>query len=147
MRRLVLVVLAAIVGATLYATTAPAGRQAGRSRAEFNAVKKRLFPTSRKLAGYTGLCPRVYQSGERDLRGPLAKQGPKYLRWALVEAATHARTPVGLSNSSASTDLVDQRDPPHTRVRRLSVLVGRCRQTGRARLTSNERIWYPRARV
>src|SRR5437867_2513464 len=48
------------------------------------------FPTPRKLAGYTGLCPRVYQSGERDLRGPLAKQGPRYLRWALVEAATHA---------------------------------------------------------
>jgi transposase len=50
------------------------------------------FPTPRKLAGYSGLCPRVDQSGERDLRGPLAKQGPKYLRWALVEAATHACT-------------------------------------------------------
>src|SRR5437660_1404202 len=50
------------------------------------------FPSPRKLAGYTGLCPRVYQSGERDLRGPLAKQGPKYLRWALGEAATHACT-------------------------------------------------------
>src|SRR6266542_4339075 len=25
------------------------------------------FPSPRKLAGYTGLCPRVYQSGERDL--------------------------------------------------------------------------------
>ena len=48
------------------------------------------FPSPRKLAGYTGLCPRVYQSGERDLRGPLSKQGPRYLRWALVEAATHA---------------------------------------------------------
>jgi transposase len=33
------------------------------------------FPSPTKLAGYTGLCPRVYQSGERDLRGPLAKQG------------------------------------------------------------------------
>ena len=50
------------------------------------------FATPRKLAGYTGLCPRVYQSGERDLRGPLTKQGPRYLRWALVEAATHACT-------------------------------------------------------
>ncbi|HKI23257.1 MAG TPA: transposase [Gaiellaceae bacterium] len=50
------------------------------------------FPSSRKLVGYSGLCPRVYQSGERDLRGPLAKQGPRYLRWALVEAATHACT-------------------------------------------------------
>ena len=29
---------------------------------------------------------------QRDLRGPLAKQGPRYLRWALVEAATHACT-------------------------------------------------------
>jgi transposase len=50
------------------------------------------FPTPRKLAGYSGLCPRVYQSGERDLRGRLSKQGPRYLRWALVEAATHACT-------------------------------------------------------
>jgi transposase len=52
----------------------------------------RRFASPRKLAGYTGLCPRVYQSGERDLRGPLTKQGPRYLRWALVEAATHACT-------------------------------------------------------
>src|SRR5438132_1780264 len=50
------------------------------------------FASPFKLCGYTGLCPRVYQSGERDLRGPLAKQRPKYLRWALVEAATHACT-------------------------------------------------------
>src|ERR671936_1628858 len=50
------------------------------------------FPSERKLSGYTGLCPRVYQSGESDRRGPLAKQGPRYLRWALVEAAVHART-------------------------------------------------------
>jgi transposase len=53
------------------------------------------FASPRKLAGYSGLCPRVYQSGESDRRGPLAKQGPRYLRWALVEAATHAsRHPV-----------------------------------------------------
>src|SRR5215213_5868682 len=50
------------------------------------------FASPRKLSGYTGLCPRVYQSGESDRRGPLAKQGPKYLRWALVEAAVHAST-------------------------------------------------------
>jgi transposase len=48
------------------------------------------FSSPAKLAGYTGLCPRVYQSGSRDRRGPLSKQGPKYLRWALLEAATHA---------------------------------------------------------
>ena len=48
------------------------------------------FASPKKLAGYTGLCPIVRQSGNRDLRGPLAKNGPKYLRWALIEAATHA---------------------------------------------------------
>ncbi len=45
------------------------------------------FPTPTKFVGYTGLCPRVDQSGERDGRGPLRKNGPNYLRWALVEAA------------------------------------------------------------
>jgi transposase len=45
------------------------------------------FPSPRKLTGYTGLCPRVDQSGERDRRGPLRKNGPDHLRWALVEAA------------------------------------------------------------
>jgi transposase len=52
------------------------------------------FPSPRKLVGYTGLCPAVEQSGERDRRGPLRKNGPDYLRWALVEAAhTAARHP------------------------------------------------------
>jgi transposase len=49
------------------------------------------FSTPAKLVGYSGLCPRVYQSGSSDRRGSLAKHGPKYLRWALVEAALHAR--------------------------------------------------------
>ena len=48
------------------------------------------FASPRKLAGYSGLCPRVYQSGESDRRGPLTKQGPRYLRWALIEATSHA---------------------------------------------------------
>jgi transposase len=47
------------------------------------------------LCGYTGLCPRVYQSGSTDRRGHLTHAGPKYLRWALMKAATHAsRHPV-----------------------------------------------------
>lgn len=50
----------------------------------------RRFASPKKLAGYTGLCPIVRQSGGRDDRGPLALNGPKYLRWALIEAATHA---------------------------------------------------------
>jgi transposase len=48
------------------------------------------FATPKKLTGSSGLCPIVRQSGGRDDRGPLAKNGPKYLRWALSEAATHA---------------------------------------------------------
>jgi transposase len=48
------------------------------------------FASAKKFVGYTGLCPFVRQSGRRDDRGPLAKNGPKYLRWALIEAATHA---------------------------------------------------------
>src|SRR4029450_1066174 len=48
------------------------------------------FATPKKLAGYTGLLPRAHHSGARDHRGPLSKNGPRYLRWALLEAATHA---------------------------------------------------------
>jgi transposase len=48
------------------------------------------FDSPVKLAGYTGLCPRVYQSGQSDRRGSLSKQGPRYLRWALIEATNHA---------------------------------------------------------
>jgi transposase len=48
------------------------------------------FASPAKLCGYTGLCPRVDQSGSRDWRGHLSKHGPRYLRWALVEAAIHA---------------------------------------------------------
>jgi transposase len=58
--------------------------------AEIGDVARFASPT--KLSGYTGPCPRVYQSGESDRRGSLSKQGPKYLRWALVEAAVHAST-------------------------------------------------------
>ena len=50
----------------------------------------RRFASPKKLTGYTGLCPLVRQSGGKDRRGPLAKNGPTYLRWALIEAATHA---------------------------------------------------------
>jgi transposase len=48
------------------------------------------FSSPAKLTGYTGLCPRVYQSGQSDRRGSLSKQGPRYLRWALIEATNHA---------------------------------------------------------
>jgi transposase len=43
-----------------------------------------------KLTGYSGLCPRVNQSGEIDRRGPLSKLGPRYLRWGPMKAAIAA---------------------------------------------------------
>jgi transposase len=53
------------------------------------------FPAPVKLVGYSGLTPRVDQSGESDRRGPLRKNGPNHLRWALVEAAhTASRHPL-----------------------------------------------------
>ena len=48
------------------------------------------FSSPTKLVGYTGLCPRVSQSGDVDKRGPVSKHGPRYLRWGLIEAAIHA---------------------------------------------------------
>jgi transposase len=56
--------------------------------AEIGAIER--FATPAKLCGYTGLCPRVIQSGNSDRRGPLSKHGPPYLRWALLEATLNA---------------------------------------------------------
>jgi transposase len=56
--------------------------------AEIGEIER--FESPAKLTGYTGLCPRVIQSGESDRRGPLSKHGPTYLRWALLEATMHA---------------------------------------------------------
>ncbi len=56
--------------------------------AEIGEIER--FPSPEKLVGYTGLCPRVNQSGESDRRGPLTKHGPRYLRWAMLEATMHA---------------------------------------------------------
>ena len=56
--------------------------------AEIGEIER--FSSPEKLTSYTGLCPRVNQSGESDRRGPLTKHGPRYLRWALIEATMHA---------------------------------------------------------
>jgi transposase len=56
--------------------------------AEIGEIER--FSSPEKLTGYTGLCPRVNQSGDKDRRGPLTKHGSRYLRWALLEATMHA---------------------------------------------------------
>jgi len=45
------------------------------------------FPGPAQLRGYSGLVPAVYQSGDRDARGPLTKAGNKWLRYAAVLGA------------------------------------------------------------
>jgi len=48
------------------------------------------FPSSDKLAKWAGITPSVYQSANTNHTGPITKQGSKYLRWALIEAAHSA---------------------------------------------------------
>src|SRR3954469_13887643 len=51
------------------------------------------FPSARKLVGYSGLTPRVYQSGEKSRTGKLSRSGSTMLRWAAIEAAQQAWRP------------------------------------------------------
>jgi len=45
------------------------------------------FPNSKKLVGYAGLAPRVYQSGKTKHHGHISKDGPSILRWVLALSA------------------------------------------------------------
>jgi transposase len=76
------------------------------------------FSGPRKLVGYTGLCPRVDQSGERDRRGPLRKNGPTYLRWALIESA-HA----GLRYHQPYREIAERMRTRHGRKRGTKIAV------------------------
>ncbi len=48
------------------------------------------FPAAKKLVGYAGLAPRVYQSGKTTHYGHISKDGPSILRWVLTIAAQGA---------------------------------------------------------
>jgi transposase len=45
------------------------------------------FPTEDHIFSYAGLTPRVHQTGNEQYYGRITKEGSKYLRWILVEAA------------------------------------------------------------
>lgn len=45
------------------------------------------FPSANHLTSYCGLVPSVYSSGNHTHRGPITKEGNKWLRWVLVEAS------------------------------------------------------------
>lgn len=51
------------------------------------------FPSAGKLIGYSGLNPRIKQSGQSARVGRISKAGPDTLRWAAVEASQQAWRP------------------------------------------------------
>jgi transposase len=48
------------------------------------------FPSAKRLCAYSGLVPRTYQSGSHCWQGEITRQGDRYIRWAMVEAAYQA---------------------------------------------------------
>jgi transposase len=48
------------------------------------------FVSDGKLCSYAGLVPSTYSSGNRTYQGKITKQGNKWLRWAMIEAAQRA---------------------------------------------------------
>jgi transposase len=48
------------------------------------------FPTADKLVSYAGLAPSQRQSADHTYHGHITRQGNKYVRWILIEAAQHA---------------------------------------------------------
>jgi len=48
------------------------------------------FPTADKLCAWAGLTPKEHSSADNVRRGHISKQGSRWLRWVMVEAAVHA---------------------------------------------------------
>lgn len=48
------------------------------------------FSSAKQLCSYAGLVPSTYASGNVSYHGHITKQGSRWLRWILIEAATHA---------------------------------------------------------
>lgn len=55
--------------------------------AEIGEIER--FPSAEKLVSYAGLDPTVQQSGQRETRGPISKEGSSVLRWMLVQCANN----------------------------------------------------------
>jgi len=54
-------------------------------KSEIDSIDR--FISKEKFASYAGLTPSVHQSGPRSYTGKITKQGNKFIRWALTEAA------------------------------------------------------------
>jgi transposase len=49
----------------------------------------RRFPSAKQLCSYAGLVPSTHASGNVCYHGHITKQGSRWLRWILIEAAIH----------------------------------------------------------
>ena len=56
--------------------------------AEVGEVER--FDEDKQLVSYAGLDPVVHQSGDKEVRGSISKEGSAPLRWALVQCANIA---------------------------------------------------------
>lgn len=48
------------------------------------------FPSADRLVSYAGLAPSQRQSADHTFHGHITRQGNRYIRWILIEAAQHA---------------------------------------------------------
>jgi transposase len=56
--------------------------------AEIGEIER--LPDPKHLVSYAGLAPTVHGTGGRVYTGHISKQGSRWLRWILIEAAIHA---------------------------------------------------------
>ena len=96
---------------------------------EIGDIERFASPT--KLAGYTGLCPRVYQSGQSDRRGPLSHAGPntcagRSWKQPSTPAATRPTATATSATSNASANSAAPRSPKSTSPAGSQRRSGRC---------------------
>jgi len=62
-------------------------------KSEIGDVKR--FPSAKQLCSYVGPVTSTYASGNLCYHGHITKQGSRWLRWILIEAAIHAAKRTG----------------------------------------------------
>lgn len=70
------------------------------------------FASFNRLCSYAGLAPRVSQSADKTVYGPLNKNRRKYLQWILVETVYHFMK--ALPNESAKYDALVKKKGANT---------------------------------
>lgn len=76
----------------------------------------RRFPSPKQLVSYAGLCPSTYASGQTLRHGRLIHQGSPWLRWGLIEVATHAAHRPGTCLTRLYQRLARRKDTKTARV-------------------------------